>query len=45
MNKDPQLAMQRLAEHIRSSKQERLDEFDRNRRASTIEQSYSEIGL
>jgi DNA-binding GntR family transcriptional regulator len=45
MNKDPQLAMQRLAEHIRSSKQERLDEFDRKRRASTIEQSYSEIGL
>jgi DNA-binding GntR family transcriptional regulator len=45
INKDPQLAMQRLAEHIRSSKQERLDEFDRKRRASTIEQSYSEIGL
>jgi DNA-binding GntR family transcriptional regulator len=45
MNKDPQLAMQRVAEHIGSSKQERLDEFDRNRRASTIEESYSEIGL
>lgn len=44
-SKDPQLAMHRLAEHIQISRQERLDEFDRNRRASTIERSYSDLNL
>jgi DNA-binding GntR family transcriptional regulator len=45
VSKNPELAMHRLAEHIQISKQERLDEFDRNRRASTIEQSYSDLNL
>jgi DNA-binding GntR family transcriptional regulator len=45
VNKDPELAMHRLTEHIQISKQERLDEFDRNRRASSIEQSYSDLNL
>jgi DNA-binding GntR family transcriptional regulator len=45
IDKNPELARQRLAEHIRVSKQERLDEFDRNRRASSIEQSYSSLNF
>lgn len=45
ISNDPELAMRRLAEHIQISKQERLDEFDRNRRANTIEQSYSDLNL
>lgn len=45
VNKDPELAMHRLAEHIQISRQERLDEFDRNRRASTIELSYSDLNF
>jgi len=45
VSKDPELAMHRLAEHIQISRQERLDEFDRNRRASTIERSYSDLNL
>jgi DNA-binding GntR family transcriptional regulator len=45
VSRNPELAMHRLAEHIQISKQERLDEFDRNRRASTIEQSYSDLNL
>ncbi len=45
VNKDTELAMHRLAEHIQISRQERLDEFDRNRRASTIERSYSDLNL
>jgi DNA-binding GntR family transcriptional regulator len=40
---DAGLAMNRLVEHIQISLQERLDEFDRNRRASTIAQSYSDL--
>ncbi len=42
---DPGLATLRLAEHIQISRQERLDEFDRNRRASSIEQSYSDLNF
>jgi DNA-binding GntR family transcriptional regulator len=45
VDKDPELATHRLAEHILISRQERLDAFDRNRRASTIEQSYSDLNL
>jgi|UPI00047E91DC DNA-binding GntR family transcriptional regulator len=45
VSEDPALAVQRLAEHIQISRQERLDEFDRNRRASTIERSYSDLNL
>ncbi|QHS52065.1 GntR family transcriptional regulator [Edaphobacter sp. 12200R-103] len=45
VSKDPELAMRRLAEHIQISRQERLDEFDRNRRASTIERSYLDLNL
>jgi DNA-binding GntR family transcriptional regulator len=45
VSKDAELAMHRLAEHIQISRQERLDEFDRNRRASTIERSYSDLNL
>ena len=45
VSKNPDLAMHRLAEHIQISRQERLDEFDRNRRASTIERSYSDLNL
>ncbi len=45
VSKDPELAMHRLAEHIRISLQERLDEFDRNRRASSIKRSYSDLHL
>ena len=45
MSKDSELAMHRLAQHIQISRQERLDEFDRNRRASTIERSYSDLNL
>ncbi len=44
-SKDPELAMHRLAEHIHISLQERLDEFDRNRRARSIERSYSDLNL
>jgi hypothetical protein len=43
--KDPELATHRLAEHIQISRQERLDEFDRNRRSSEIERSYSDLNL
>jgi DNA-binding GntR family transcriptional regulator len=43
VERDPGLATRRLAEHIQISRQERLDEFDRNRRASSIEQSYSDL--
>lgn len=43
VERDPELATHRLAEHIQISRQERLDEFDRNRRASSIEQSYSDL--
>jgi DNA-binding GntR family transcriptional regulator len=45
VSKNPELAMHRLAEHIQISRQERLDEFDRNRRASAIERSYSDLNL
>lgn len=45
VDKNADLATRRLAEHIQISRQERLDEFDRNRRASTIEQSYSDLSL
>ena len=45
VSKDPELARHRLAEHIQISRQERLDEFDRNRRASAIERSYSDLNL
>jgi DNA-binding GntR family transcriptional regulator len=41
----PELATLRLAEHIQISRQERLDEFDRNRRASSIEKSYSDLNF
>lgn len=44
-SRDSELAVRRLAEHIQISRQERLDEFDRNRRATTIERSYSELNL
>lgn len=45
VERDPELATLRLAEHIQISKQERLDEFDRNRRASSIEQSCSDLNF
>lgn len=45
VSKDAELAMRRLTEHIQISRQERLDEFDRNRRASTIERSYSDLKI
>lgn len=45
VSKDPELAMRRLAEHIQISRQERLDDFDRYRRASTIERSYQDLNL
>jgi len=45
IGKNPELAMHRLAEHIQISRQERLDEFDRTRRASTLERSYLDLDL
>jgi len=45
VERDSELATLRLAEHIQISRQERLDEFDRNRRASSIEQSYSNLNF
>lgn len=45
VSKDPELAMRRLAEHVQISRQERLDDFDRYRRASTIERSYQDLNL
>lgn len=44
-DRDADLATRRLAEHIQISRQERLDEFDRARRANSIEQSYSYLQL